>query len=118
MSSVKGTGKFYPEACDVESESDIIRVFGLIEKKFKTVHILVNNAGVLKDGTIQGKNSRFLVGKIFYFFLILNCISDLPSEDLLRTINVNVMGLLHCTRQALKMMKKYNHEGHIVNINR
>lgn len=54
MSSVQGPGKFYPEACDVGTESDITRVFELIEKKFKTVHILVYNAGVLFNGTIQG----------------------------------------------------------------
>lgn len=55
MSSVKGPGKFYPEACDVSSERDIVRVFALIEKKFNTVHVLVNNAGVLKSGSIQGR---------------------------------------------------------------
>ena len=33
-------------------------------------------------------------------------------------INVNLMGVLYCTKQAIKLMKENGLEGYIVNINR
>ena len=39
-------------------------------------------------------------------------------EDIEFVINVNLMGVLRCTKQALKMMKENGQEGYIVNINR
>lgn len=35
-----------------------------------------------------------------------------------KIVNVNIMGLLYCTVEAVKLMKKSGSEGHIININR
>ncbi|XP_001600270.1 farnesol dehydrogenase [Nasonia vitripennis] len=95
MSSVKGPGKFYAKACDVTDENNVIEVFHWVEKNFQSVQILVNNAGVLKAATFQ----------------------EVKTEDLKHVIDVNIMGLLNCTRHALKIMRKNDHEAHIININ-
>ena len=54
MDAVRGPGKFFPQACDVTNEKAVNRAFEWIEKNFQTVHILVNNAGILKSSTIEG----------------------------------------------------------------
>ncbi|KAJ8668464.1 hypothetical protein QAD02_010127 [Eretmocerus hayati] len=94
MDAIKGPGKFFPLPCDVSKEADVIKAFETIENQHKTIHILINNAGLAIAGTIQ----------------------DSKTEDLQKVVDVNIMGILHCTRQALKLMKK-DQEGHIVNVN-
>ena len=54
MSSTKGAGKFYAKKCDVSKESEVIEVFNWIKNTFGSLHILVNNAGISKKGTIKG----------------------------------------------------------------
>lgn len=44
--------------------------------------------------------------------------TDADMKDLQEIINVNFVGLLRCSKQALKLMKENDHEGHIININR
>lgn len=39
-------GEFYPIKCDLSNEDDILLAFHWIEKNFKTINILVNNAGI------------------------------------------------------------------------
>ncbi|XP_058799604.1 farnesol dehydrogenase-like [Phymastichus coffea] len=95
MKDVTGPGRFYAKKCDISIESQVIDVFKWIEKHLKTVHILVNNAGL-------GYQSSLL---------------DLKTDDMLQIINVNIVGLLHCTRQSMKLMIDNQHEAHIVNIN-
>ncbi|XP_058795568.1 farnesol dehydrogenase-like [Phymastichus coffea] len=95
MKAVPGPGKFYAKACDVTNESEVKQVFDWVEKNFQSVHILVNNAGCAKYSTIE----------------------DMKSEDLKHIIDVNVVGLLHCTRHAISIMKKNKHDAHIININ-
>ncbi|XP_014208549.1 farnesol dehydrogenase-like isoform X1 [Copidosoma floridanum] len=95
MKAVKGAGKFFAKSCDITKEADVIQAFEWIEKNCQTVHLLVNNAGTMKCATIE----------------------EVKTEDMVNIINVNIMGLLHCTRQALHLMKKNGHEAHIININ-
>lgn len=47
-------GSFYAYKCDVADEKSISDAFQWIKEKFKTIHILVNNAGAGKFGKIEG----------------------------------------------------------------
>jgi len=91
-------GKAFAYKCDVSDPESVRSTFKRIEKEFGTVHILVNNAGV-------GRNT-----------LILE-----ESEEAFRKINeifdTNVRGLLQCTREAYRLMKKADTYGLIININ-
>ncbi|KAJ8667740.1 hypothetical protein QAD02_009403 [Eretmocerus hayati] len=95
MKNVQGPGKFYAKECDVTKEDDIIEVFNWIKKTFGSLHILVNNAGTLRFSKIE----------------------DTPSDELDRIIDVNVKGLLFCSKHAIKIMRETQSEAHIVNIN-
>lgn len=122
MSCVKaGPGKFYAKACDVTDENNVIEVFRWVEKNFQSVHILVNNAGVLKAATLQGTKRYFIIKylvKVYGRILKISLFLEVKTEDLRHVIDVNIMGLLNCTRHALKIMRKNDHEAHIININR
>ena len=79
--------------CDVSDRKKIERAAKLLAKDLKYVDILVNNAGIV-------------IGKT---------ISDTTYEEIQRTIDVNLMGVIWMTKALLpKMMKRK--KGHIVNI--
>lgn len=83
--------------CDVSTEEDILKAFKEIDEKYGAVSVLVNNAGVLAEGTLFEREN---------------------AEALRNVINVNVMGLVFCTREAYLSMKKYGiDDGHIIHIN-
>lgn len=87
---------FYPMKCDVTVESDVTKVFKWVDANLGGVHVLVNNAGVLRNTQLVNKNN---------------------TEDIRSVIDTNVMGVVYCTREAFQSMKSRNVDGHIVIIN-
>ncbi|XP_033225686.1 farnesol dehydrogenase-like [Belonocnema kinseyi] len=95
MKGLKEKGTFHAFECDVSKQEDVIKAFDWIKKNLAMVNVLVNNAGL----TVFGK------------------ILDSDKETWEKLFGVNVMGLLYCSQQAVKMMKESDQEGHLININ-
>ncbi len=95
--SMKGPGTFVPVKCDVTKEGDIIEMFKVAKEKFNGIDICVNNVG---------------------FSALLNSSLLEGSTDNWKTmLDVNVLGLSICTREAVKSMKEKGiNDGHIINI--
>ncbi|XP_046826486.1 uncharacterized protein LOC124427519 [Vespa crabro] len=91
----KGKGKFYACECDVTKPESIEQAFEWVKNNFGTVHILVNNAGVVS-------NVKFM---------------DSSRPDWQRLFDVNVLGLIDCTKRAARIMLDSNVEGYIINMN-
>lgn len=91
-------GKVYAYKCDVSDQESINTAFKWIEEKFGKIHILVNNAGVVKNVGILETG-------------------DEAGKKLNETINTNFTGLIHCTRAGFQLIKKSNDYGFIININ-
>lgn len=90
-------GKIYAHKCDVSNHDSIKEAFKWIEEKFSTIAFIINNAGVgLKQNVLDN--------------------SDEATDAINRTINTNFTGLIHCTREAARLMKKSNDYGLVVNI--
>ncbi|KAG5836650.1 dehydrogenase/reductase SDR family member 11-like [Anguilla rostrata] len=89
-------GTLIPYKCDLSSEEEILSMFSAIKTLHQGVDVCVNNAG-------------------------LACAEPLLSgqADGWRTmINVNVLALSICTREAYQSMKERSvDDGHIININ-
>lgn len=89
--------------CDVASEADIVAAFAWIEEQFGGCDILVNNAGIVRK----------------------TAITDAANTAMLReTLDVNVMGVVLCTREAFRSMQRRGggggdggSGGHVVLIN-
>lgn len=88
-------GCLHPMECDVRKEEDILKVFEWTEKELGGVDILINNAGVL----------------------VTEPIIDGSTENYRKIMEVNVIGVAICTREAVRSMRKRNVCGHIININ-
>ncbi|KAK5649469.1 hypothetical protein RI129_000498 [Pyrocoelia pectoralis] len=88
-------GKLYSVRVDVTNEAEIVQAFKWIKENVGSVHILVNNAGILRmTNLIEGK-------------------TELWRE----MIDTNVLSLCIATREVVKEMRLNNIDGHIIHIN-
>lgn len=78
-------------------EEDIINAFNWVTKNLGPVHILINNAGVAHFSTAL--------------------LIDGPTEAWRNILDVNVLALSIGTREAIKIMRANNINGHIIHIN-
>ncbi|XP_073966065.1 farnesol dehydrogenase-like, partial [Choristoneura fumiferana] len=100
QAQVKGTGSIVARACDVSQPDEVAAAFAWVDAQLGGVDILVNNAGVFYQGTITDVGPQ-----------------QTKEEDLLKTIDINVKGVVMCTRHAVASMRRRRVDGHIVNIN-
>ncbi|KAK7864246.1 hypothetical protein R5R35_009514 [Gryllus longicercus] len=90
-------GKLHCLKCDVTKEEDVIATFKWIRENTKGVDILVNNAGVAGKTKLSGPESN--------------------TEQWRSILNINVLGLSLCTREAVQVMRERGvDDGHIVHI--
>ncbi|KAF2894110.1 hypothetical protein ILUMI_12064 [Ignelater luminosus] len=88
-------GKLYPIKCDIGVEEEILGVFKWIKDNLGPIHVLINNAGLIKPTNL----------------------TDGSTDDWRQIFNINVIGLCICTREAVRVMKEHNIAGHIIHIN-
>jgi NADP-dependent 3-hydroxy acid dehydrogenase YdfG len=77
---------------DVANLKDIQRVFQQVDKQFKQLDILINNAALAYDTILKGSHA-----------------------DWQYIVNTNLVGYMACAREGVERMKKAG-SGHIVNI--
>lgn len=81
---------------DITSQEQVKEMVSKAEKEFGGVDILVNNAG------ITGPQNKPVL--------------DLSEEEWQRVFAINVMGTVHCSREAARIMINRNKGGKIINI--
>lgn len=92
-------GCFHPRACDISSLDSIKLAFQWIEEKFKRVHVLVNNAGIMRFTGILTEGNE---------------------EGLRELVDVNILGLVYSAKEAYRLMKIAMNNGeecHLINVN-
>ncbi|MEL4279478.1 MULTISPECIES: SDR family oxidoreductase [Shewanella] len=90
-------------ALDITDEEDVVAGFAYILEDFGKINVLVNNAGILRDGMlVKAKNGK---------------VTDRMSFDQFQSvINVNLTGTFLCGREAAAAMIESGQAGVIVNI--
>ncbi|XP_022076829.2 dehydrogenase/reductase SDR family member 11-like [Acanthochromis polyacanthus] len=90
------SGVLVPIKCDLTKEEEILAMFATIKAQHKGVDVCINNAGLSHpDPLISGKTSSWR-----------------------NILDVNVLALSICTREAYQSMKERNvDDGHIIHIN-
>ncbi|HWZ46527.1 MAG TPA: SDR family NAD(P)-dependent oxidoreductase [Candidatus Saccharimonadales bacterium] len=79
-----GSGEVTALGCDIAKPADIETLFAAVAKKYHTIDVLVNNAGIAHG---------------------LGPVDQLELETWQRVINTNLTGMFLTTRAALPMMK-------------
>ncbi|XP_031354334.1 farnesol dehydrogenase-like [Photinus pyralis] len=88
-------GRYYHLTADVAKEEDVLNAYKWIGENLGPVHVLVNNAGVLRPTSLCDGN----------------------TTDWKSMLDLNVVGLCMMTREAVRCMKANKVDGHIVHIN-
>ncbi|XP_012250708.1 farnesol dehydrogenase-like [Athalia rosae] len=88
-------GKLYPVQCDVCNEKEILDAFRWIRDHLGAIDVLINCAGVAH---------------------FANVISG-DTDGFRRILDVNVLAVAICTREAVANMRARRVDGHIININ-
>ena len=78
---------------DVSKVEDLDRAVNVVSREWGHLDILVNNAGVVSAGLL----------------------SDIPDDDIIQQVNINVTGLILLTKKSLPLLKK-SKEGAIINL--
>ena len=86
-------GEALPIEADVTDHGKVEAIVAQIAGQWERLDILVNNAGVMLLGAVDGAD----------------------VEDWRRMIDINLLGLLYCTREAIPVMRDSG-GGHIVNL--
>ncbi|MDR8523169.1 MULTISPECIES: SDR family oxidoreductase [Shewanella] len=90
-------------AVDITDEEDVFATFQFIKEDFGQVNVLVNNAGILRDGLLLKAKE----GQVY----------DRMSFDQFQSvINVNLTGSFLCGREAAAAMIETGQQGVIINI--
>ena len=93
-SAIEETGvKYALKKCDVSNTTETKEVVDEIIKEFGSIEILVNNAGITKDGLLM----------------------RMKEDDFDRVIDVNLKGVFNMTKAASKYMMKKRY-GRIINM--
>ncbi|XP_075155580.1 farnesol dehydrogenase-like [Haematobia irritans] len=87
--------RFHCKKCDVGDEDSVKEAFKWIVNCFGGVDVLVNNAGIMR---------------------FCNLLDDNNTDDIKNTVNVNLLAVVWCTREAFRSMKERNFDGHVINI--
>ncbi|XP_022197342.2 dehydrogenase/reductase SDR family member 11-like [Nilaparvata lugens] len=89
-------GKFYFYQTNLRKEKEIIEAFGWIANNLGAISVFVNNAGLTSS---------------------VKKIEDGITDEWRNVLDVNILAVTICTREALKSMKRHVVEdGHIINI--
>lgn len=79
--------------CDVSNSSDVKKMVDFVIEKYKKIDVLVNNAGVYWQGTVE----------------------DMNEKNYNKLMSINLKGPFLCSKYVIPLMKK-NKNGSIVNI--
>ncbi|KAM7412861.1 hypothetical protein PAMA_020312 [Pampus argenteus] len=90
------SGVLVPFKCDLNNEEEILSMFAAIKTQHKGVDVCINNAGLALPESLLGGT----------------------TNNWRNMLDVNVLALSICTREAYQSMKERNvDDGHIININ-
>lgn len=89
-----GTGQVMTQVCDLRDEAQILAAFDAVRERLGGVDVLINNAGLGRDAPL----------------------SSGATEDWREMLEVNVLGLCICTREAVADMTRRGDQGHVVHV--
>lgn len=89
-------GQLNAVECDITNETSVQGAYTWIEKTFGGIDLLINNGGFLTKALFTDENN---------------------TKDLKAILDTDILGMLMCTRYAVKSMKDRDVSGHVVNIN-
>jgi 3-oxoacyl-[acyl-carrier protein] reductase len=90
-------------ACNVTREEDVVATMNAITADFGALDVMLNNAGIVKDGLLVKVKDGAVVGKM-------------SLDQFNAVVNVNLTGVFLCGREAAEHMIRLGKGGVIINM--
>lgn len=90
-------------ACNVTREDDVVTTINAIATDFGALDVLLNNAGIVKDGLLVKVKDGAVVGKM-------------STDQWNAVLGVNLTGVFLCGREAAEHMIRFGKGGVIINM--
>ncbi|MEI6458951.1 MAG: SDR family oxidoreductase [Pseudomonadota bacterium] len=90
-------------ACNVTKEDEVIATLNAIATDFGSLDVMINNAGIIKDGLLVKVKDGVIVGKM-------------SLDQWSSVISVNLTGVFLCGREAAEHMIRFGNGGVIINM--
>jgi 3-oxoacyl-[acyl-carrier protein] reductase len=90
-------------ACNVTREDDVVATMNAIAADFGSLDVMLNNAGIVKDGLLVKVKDGAIVGKM-------------TLDQWNAVMNVNLTGVFLCGREAAEHMIRFGKGGVIINM--
>ena len=90
-------------ACNVTREDDVVATMNAIAADFGSLDVMLNNAGIVKDGLLIKVKDGAIVGKM-------------TLDQWNAVMNVNLTGVFLCGREAAEHMIRFGKGGVIINM--
>jgi 3-oxoacyl-[acyl-carrier protein] reductase len=90
-------------ACNVTKEEDVVATLNAIAADFGSLDVMINNAGIVKDGLLVKVKDGSVVGKM-------------SLDQWNSVVNVNLTGVFLCGREAAEHMIRFGNGGVIINM--
>jgi 3-oxoacyl-[acyl-carrier protein] reductase len=107
---------------DVSRSRQVVAMFDRINKKFSTLDVLVNNAGIgLDNAQTRARFNKVLekqqaeLAKDGKIKTTLEATQNLTDEEWDRMLGIHLNGTFYCTREALRIMERQG-SGKIISI--
>ncbi len=101
--SDRGAAKVKGYVVNVTDEADVEAAFAQIVADFGAIHVLINNAGIMRDGLLIKCKDGEVTHKM-------------PLQQFQSVVDVNLTGSFLCGREASAHMAKAGNGGVIINI--
>jgi NAD(P)-dependent dehydrogenase (short-subunit alcohol dehydrogenase family) len=110
----------YAIHADVSDSGAVDRAIDEAEHELGPLDVLVNNAGITTEGTVERVRERALqimaeAATGATPTVMLDATVRLPDDEWVRLLSINLFGVFYCTRRALQTMQG-RRSGSIVNI--
>ncbi len=90
-------------ACNVTKEDDVVATLNAVAAEFGALDVMVNNAGIVKDGLLVKVKDGAVVGKM-------------SMDQWNAVLGVNLTGVFLCGREAAEHMIRFGKGGVIINM--